>query len=284
MVNHSFGRQRRLRQLYRHGTRLFVVPLDHSVSDGPIAPGDGFNHLVGQLVRNGVDAVVLHKGRLRYVDHRWFNDIALIVHLSASTSRAPDPDAKYLVARVEEALRFGADAVSVHVNVGSRNESRQLADLAEVANACDLWNVPLLAMMYPRGPNITNPRDPELVAHAVALAAEFGADIVKTVYVGDAGAMAEVVRSSPIPIVVAGGARMAEEGATEQFVRDAISAGVAGLAMGRNIFQAPDPGAMARRISELVHGISESVHPPMNIGAVTTQLLRAARKDSIGNA
>ena len=284
MVNHSFGRQRRLHQLYRHGTRLFVVPLDHSVSDGPIAPGDGFNHLVGQLARNGVDAVVLHKGRLRYVDHRWFNDVALIVHLSASTSRAPDPDAKYLVARVEEALRFGADAVSVHVNVGSRNESRQLADLAEVANTCDLWNVPLLAMMYPRGPNVTNPRDPELVAHAVALAAEFGADIVKTVYVGDVKAMAQVVRSSPIPIVVAGGARMMQEGATEQFVRDAISAGVAGLAMGRNVFQAPDPGAMARRVSELVHGISGSARSPMNIAAVTTQLLRATREDSIGNA
>jgi len=179
---------------------------------------------------------------------------------------------------------LGADAVSVHVNVGSRNESRQLADLAEVANACDLWNVPLLAMMYPRGPNVTNPRDPELVAHAVALAAEFGADIVKTVYVGDAGAMAEVVRSSPIPIVVAGGARMTEEGATEQFVRDAISAGVAGLAMGRNIFQAPDPGAMARRVSELIHGISASVQSPMNVAAVTTQLLRVAREDSVGNA
>lgn len=284
MVNHSFGRQRRLRQLYRHGTRLFVVPLDHSVSDGPIAPGDGFNHLVGQLVRNGVDAVVLHKGRLRYIDHRWFNDTALIVHLSASTSRAPDPDAKYLVARVEEALRLGADAVSVHVNVGSRNESRQLADLAEVANACDLWNVPLLAMMYPRGPNVTNPRDPELVAHAVALAAEFGADVVKTVYVGDVGAMAEVVRSCPIPIVVAGGTRMTEDGATERLVRDAINAGVAGLAMGRNIFQAPDPGAMARRVSELVHGISASVQSPMNVAAVTTQLLRVAREDSVGNA
>lgn len=271
MINQSFGRQRRLRQLYRHGRRMFAVPLDHSVSNGPIVSGDGFNHLVGQLAINGVDAMVLHKGRLRYVDHRWFNEVALIVHLSASTSRAPDPDAKYLVANVEEALRLGADAVSVHVNVGSREESRQLTDLAEVSNACDQWNVPLMAMMYPRGPRITNPRDPEIVAHAASLAAELGADIVKTVYVGDVDAMADVVRSCSIPIVVAGGPRLTEQGATERFVFDVIRAGVSGVAMGRNVFHAPDPGAMARKVSDLVHSTGgASVHSVSSAGAMLT--------------
>lgn len=123
-----------------------------------------------------------------------------------------------------------------------------------------------------------------LNAHAVALAAEFGADVVKTVYVGDVKAMADVVRSCPIPVVVAGGTRMTEEGATERLVRDAISAGVAGLAMGRNIFQAPDPGVMARRVAELVHGSSESVYSPMNVATGAVQLHRVAREDSVGNA
>lgn len=151
----NFAKRVRLERLFRHDDeRLLIVPLDHSVTNGPITGGRRVNHLVGRLAGNGVDAVVLHKGSLRYIEPRWFADLALIVHLSASTAHAADPDAKYLVASVEEALRLGADAVSVHVNVGSREEPQQIADLAAVADACDRWNVPMLAMMYPRGPRI----------------------------------------------------------------------------------------------------------------------------------
>ncbi|RKR90381.1 2-amino-3,7-dideoxy-D-threo-hept-6-ulosonate synthase [Micromonospora pisi] len=252
-VNNSFAREVRIRRLYRHGDqRLFVVPLDHSVTDGPIARASPLNELIGQLADNGVDAVVLHKGSLRYIDPRWFASTSLIVHLSASTVHAPDPDAKYLVASVEEALRLGADAVSVHVNLGSRDEMRQIADLAAVSDACDRWNMPLLAMMYPRGPMVSNSRDPELVAHAVTLAADLGADIVKTMYVGSVAEMSDVARGCPIPILVAGGAPDSES-AVLSYVEDALCGGSSGVAMGRNVFQAPDPGAMARKISDLIH-------------------------------
>src|SRR5262249_17628558 len=157
-VNAPFARRLRLRRLYRHADqRLLVVPLDHSVTDGPVTGGRRVNRLIGRLAGNSVDAVVLHKGSLRYIDHRRFADTSLIVHLSATTPPAPDPDAKYLGATGEEALRLGADAVSVHVNLGSREEARQVADLAAVADACDRWSLPLLAMMYPRGPRIENP-------------------------------------------------------------------------------------------------------------------------------
>lgn len=170
-ASQTFGRSVRLRRLYQHGDdRLLVVPLDHSLTDGPIVPSGGVGPLVGQLARNGVDAVVLHKGAVRMLDHTDFTTTSLIVHLSASTAHAPDPDAKYLVSSVEEALRLGADAVSVHVNLGSDQERRQITDLASVSDACDRWSLPLLAMMYPRGPRVDNPRDPGLVAHAATLA------------------------------------------------------------------------------------------------------------------
>ena len=157
VLNASFARGLRLRRLFRRGDgRLLVVPLDHSVTDGPLRRD--LNSLLGELAGTGVDAVVLHKGSLRHVDHRWFGDMSLIVHLSVSTRHAPDPDAKYLVAHVEEALRLGADAVSVHVNLGSPQEARQIADLAAVAGECERWNVPLLAMVYARGPQITDSR------------------------------------------------------------------------------------------------------------------------------
>ncbi|MFJ7269993.1 2-amino-3,7-dideoxy-D-threo-hept-6-ulosonate synthase [Streptomyces sp. NPDC099050] len=251
--NASFARSLRLRRLFRHGDgRLLVVPLDHSVTDGPLRPGD-LDSLVGELAGTGVDAVVLHKGSLRHVDPTWFGDMSLILHLNASTRHAPDPDAKYLVAHVEEALRLGADAVSVHVNMGSRHEARQIADLAAVAEECDRWNVPLLAMVYARGPQISDSHAPELVAHAATLAADLGADIVKTDYAGTPEQMADVVRACPIPVIVAGGARSADPGAVQAYVSDVLRGGAAGVAMGRNVFQAERPGWMATTIARLVH-------------------------------
>lgn len=63
---------------------------------------------------------------MRHVDAESFANMSLIIHLNASTVQAPDPDAKFMVTRVEEALRWGADAVSVHINVGSAQEERQI--------------------------------------------------------------------------------------------------------------------------------------------------------------
>lgn len=254
-MNDSFARALRMRRFYRHGDgRLFVVPLDHSVTEGPVVEGGSLDDLVGQVCDNGADAVVLHKGSLRHVRPRWFEATWLFVHLSASTTRGPQPDAKCLVASVEEAVRLGADGVSVHVNLGSCHERHQIADLASVGDACDRWNVPLLAMVYPRGPNISDPRDPRLVAHAVTIATDLGADIVKTVFPGSVQAMREIVAGCPIPILVAGGPAHAAYDDLVASVCDALDGGAAGVAMGRNIFSAHDPGAMTRKVSDLIHG------------------------------
>jgi 2-amino-4,5-dihydroxy-6-oxo-7-(phosphonooxy)heptanoate synthase len=254
-LHNAFARELRLRRLFRYSPAgLLLVPLDHSVTTGPISrePG-GLNRLVGRLSENNVDAVVLHKGCIRQLDHAWFAGMSLIVHLSASTVHAPDADAKYLVATVPEALRLGADAVSVHLNMGCREEPKQVADLALVAGECDSWNLPLLVMAYPRGPDISNPHDPALLAHAATLSADLGADIVKLPYAGSVADMAEVIRSCPVPVIVAGGARLNEQSQILGYVDEVLQAGAAGLAMGRNVFQAPDPGKLARLVAGLVH-------------------------------
>lgn len=254
-ANLAFGRALRLRRLYRHGgDRLLIVPLDHAVADGPLVARGGPGPLVARLAGHGVDAVILHKGAARTVDQRALADTALVVHLNGSTRFAADPDAKYLLATVEEAVRLGADAVSVHVNLGSLDERRQISDLASVAEACDGWNMPLLAMVYPRGPQIADPTDPVLVAHAATLAAELGADLVKTPYAGSPAAMADVVAACPIPVLAAGGPRVADDAALLAHVDAVLSSGAAGFAMGRNIFQSTDPGRLAELVAGRVHG------------------------------
>ena len=252
---HPFGTQLRLDRLDgRDDGRLMIVPLDHSVADGPIVPDDSLDDLIAELTQARVDAIVLHKGTVRHLNAKHFVRTSLIVHLSASTSHAPDPDAKYLVTSVEAALRLGADAVSVHVNMGSLDEAKQIADLARTAELCDRWNLPLLAMMYARGPEIHNPTDPALVTHSATLAADLGADIVKVRYPDSADAMAELVHTCPIPVVVAGGPPVDNKSELLDQVSSVMRAGAAGVAIGRNIFRAPRPGALARELTEVVHG------------------------------
>lgn len=257
---YHFARALRLRRMFRHHAgRAVVVPLDHPVSTG-LPPTFHWSPdlLLAELAAAGVDAVVLHKGMLRHVDSALFQEMSLIVHLSASTAYAPDPDAKCLVTDVDEAVRLGADAVSVHVNLGSLDERRQLEDFGRVSRECDRWNMPLLAMIYPRGPGIQDPHDPALVLHAAMLATNLGADLVKTEYPGSLVAMADVAAACPIAILVAGGPKVADEAQILEFVGDAIDGGAAGVALGRNVFMSDDPQGTAARVTALVHARDES--------------------------
>jgi 2-amino-4,5-dihydroxy-6-oxo-7-(phosphonooxy)heptanoate synthase len=246
------GKALRLIRLSRPADeRYLFVPLDHSVSDGPIASTEQFNQLVRDIADGGADGIILHKGRARTIAPQVLHRCALVVHLSASTAHAPDTNAKVLVGSVEEAVRLGADAVSVHVNVGSNTEATQLADLGAVARECDRTGMPLLAMMYPRGPRVGDPRDPARLAHAVNVAADLGADLVKTALAEPAERMADVVRDCPIPVVVAGG------GSSEQHLRDlataALDAGCAGLAVGRRVFTSAAPKQVVGELAALIH-------------------------------
>ncbi|MCP2163661.1 2-amino-3,7-dideoxy-D-threo-hept-6-ulosonate synthase [Goodfellowiella coeruleoviolacea] len=242
----------RLRRLSRQrdGRHLFV-PLDHSVSDGPVVPNQGWDALVRDVAMGGADAVIVHKGRARAIDPELLGDCALVVHLSAGTAHAADVNAKVLVGEVEDALRLGADAVSVHVNIGSDTEQRQLADLGAVAGSCDAWNVPLLVMAYARGPRVASSHDPALLAHVVNIAADLGADLVKTSMALPVERMAEVTGSCPIPVLAAGGP--ADGADLVAHGHAAMAAGCRGLAVGRRIFSAPNPLSLVRRLAEVVH-------------------------------
>lgn len=247
------GKLLRLRRLSLAGDdRHLLVPLDHSVSDGPIVPADKWDDLLRALVAGGADGIIVHKGRARTLAPDVLKNCALVVHLSASTACSADVDAKVLVGDVEEAVALGADAVSVHVNIGSDTEGRQLADLGAVARSCDIWGMPLIAMVYPRGPRIENPHDPALLSHIVNVAADLGADMVKTSVALPLDRMAEVVAHSPIPVLAAGGPPDGSD--LIEYGTAVMAAGCRGLAVGRRIFSAPSPAALVSRLAAVVHG------------------------------
>lgn len=248
------GKKIRLERIInRHTGRTVIAPMDHGVSNGPMKGIIDIDKTVESISQGGADAIIMHKGIVEQGHRGYGKDIGLIVHLSASTSLAPNPNNKVIVTSVEKAIQLGADAVSVHVNLGSETESEMLQELGEISETCSYWGIPLLAMMYPRGQKVENEHDVELVKHAARVGSELGVDIVKTNYTGDPDSFKEVVEGALVPVVIAGGPKVDTDEELLQMVKDSIEVGGAGVAFGRNLFQAENPGKITKAISEVVH-------------------------------
>lgn len=244
------GKKRRLRRIFRDDNRAVIVPMDHGVTIGPVLGLVNMQEITNKLLQGGVDAVILHRGTAKHVNT---GNAGLIIHLSGITKLSPDPDNKVQVCSVEEALRIGADAVSVQVNVGAEREDEMLAKLGRIADDCDRYGIPLLAMMYPRGKKIQNQHAVDVVAHAARLGEELGADIIKTNYTGSSETFKEVVRGCHVPIIIAGGPKAETVQEVLQMVHDSIKAGGAGLSIGRNVFQYENPTLMVKALSAITH-------------------------------
>lgn len=248
------GKKIRLERIInRHTGRTVIAPMDHGVSNGPMKGIIDIDKTVESISQGGADAILMHKGIVEQGHRGYGKDIGLIAHLSASTSLAPNPNNKVIVTSVEKAIQLGADAVSVHVNLGSETESEMLQELGEISETCSYWGIPLLAMMYPRGQKVENEHDVELVKHAARVGSELGVDIVKTNYTGDPDSFKEVVEGALVPVVIAGGPKVDTDEELLQMVKDSIEVGGAGVAFGRNLFQAENPGKITKAISEVVH-------------------------------
>ncbi|MDD5452204.1 MAG: 2-amino-3,7-dideoxy-D-threo-hept-6-ulosonate synthase [Desulfovibrionales bacterium] len=248
------GKQIRMERIFNRNTKkTVIVPMDHGVTVGPIEGLIDMKKTVNAVASGGANAIVVHKGIVRAGHRGGGKDVGLIIHLSGSTTISPYPNAKTMICTVEEAIKIGADAVSIQVNVGNGNDSEMLRDLGQTARIASEWGIPLLAMMYPRGEKIKNEYDPEIIGHVARLGAELGADIVKCSYTGDPESFRRVVEGCPVPVVIAGGPKMSSDRELLTMVRDAIDAGASGLSIGRNIFQHKNPQHMTATLSRMVH-------------------------------
>jgi fructose-bisphosphate aldolase / 2-amino-3,7-dideoxy-D-threo-hept-6-ulosonate synthase len=243
------GKDIRLNRILKNG-KMLCIPMDHGISSGPLDGIKDITRFIYDTEKSGLSCILLNKGIIKILP-RPIN-IGLIAHMSASTSLGPDPNKKVLLGSVKEAIRLGADAVSVHINIGSREEPMMLYSLGLIADECNKWGMPLIAMMYPRGENIKNPHDPSIISHAARIGAEAGADIVKTVYTGDTDTFKDVVKSCPVPIVIAGGPKSNTNKDILELCHGAIQAGSIGITFGRNIFTHSNPKKLIKALYEII--------------------------------
>jgi len=247
------GKQIRMERIMdRNSGKTILVPLDHGVSVGPIEGIIDVKTAVQKVAEGGAKAIIEHKGLVGAGHRRKGADIGLIIHLSASTSLSPFPHSKTLVCSVEEAIKLGADAVSIHVNIGDGQEREMLKDFGQVSYDARTWGMPLVAMIYPRGERIKDEYDVSVVKHAARVGGEMGADIVKVSYTGSPESFREVVEGCTVPVVIAGGPKMSSDRDILEMVKGAMDAGGAGVSIGRNVFQHADPTKLVRAMGAII--------------------------------
>ncbi len=243
------GKTTRLARLFRNDRRAVVIALDHAQFKGPMDGLRSMPEAVEQAASGGADGVILNPGALRDCVSRYAGRCALILRITgASTDANPIFDYHRPIASVERAAALGADAVIAMGFLGSSGEAASLALLAEIAADCDRWGMPLVAEMLIADPAKSN--DIPSIARGARVAYELGADVVK-VYGAGEPTFAEVPKSCPLPVLVAGGATAEDPVGT---AREAVRRGAAGVAFGRTVFGAKDPAAVVRSLVAAVHG------------------------------
>ena len=238
------GKEIRLHRISQNG-RFLSVPLDHGVTNSELDKLIDFQEIVLSATKNGATSIIVHKGMVRNIPT--LNHSGLIIHLSASTEMYNEVN-KTIVCSVPEAIAYGADAVSVHVNIGNSFEQSMLKSFSAVAGECARFEIPLLAMIYVRNDRNEDIHNKNNLSHAVRIATELGADIIKIPLLNNYDDLAQIIKSSSLPIVFAGGKRCETDTQVIEKARHIMRIGAAGISFGRNIFESNNP---SRLISEL---------------------------------
>lgn len=246
----DWGKRIRLnRILGRHNRRPLVVAFDHALPMGPIRGTTDPIAQVRTFASAGVDGVLLTPGLARICAEALLhpNAPSLIMRLDWSSLWTSLGDSGRLrsemLATPEQALIAGSDAVLTYLLIGTGDvdfEAREIARNAEVARECERLGIPLIVESLARGKAVQNQTSPESIMLHTRIAAELGADLIKTESTEDPESMAEVIRNCPLPVMVLGGARRANDEDALEMLRDIVRSGAAGAFIGRNVFQAPN--------------------------------------------
>jgi fructose-bisphosphate aldolase, class I len=252
MTDPASNKALRLNRIFASDHKTVVVAMDHGSAG--IFPLEGLQdpqRLLPAVIENGADAILTSPGIARLCAHL-FGRTGLILRIDGGPSTQTEEWERIrVVLSVEDALRLGADAVAMMGIVGAPGETETLSSLGQVAAACHSWGVPLVAEMLPGGFKAKEV-SLEQIAVAARLGAELGADVIKIRYQGPPEKYREVINSCFRPLIILGGSKQPPEQLARE-AGDALASGAAGVAIGRNVWQDPDPGAVTRLLKEMVH-------------------------------
>ena len=246
------GKEVRLNRLINKKSGKFVgITVDHAIARGVLPGLVNIHETVRKVFEGQPDAMTMQKGIVEKVFGPYAGRMPFLLK---ATSFAPyHMNIDIPTADVEEAVRLGADGISVGVIVGGPEQKEQITHLARISKDAASYGMPLICHIYPRGSEITNKKDPEVTAYAVRVAAELGVDLIKTNWNGSPDAFAKAVQSCPAKVVLAGGSPGESLESYFRMTKDAMDIGVFGVTYGRFVFDDPNPAAVINAIKAIVH-------------------------------
>jgi class I fructose-bisphosphate aldolase len=239
----NIGKQIRLNRIFSHPSgRLCSVAVDHFVGYGKLTAGGGLSNLADALAKVAAGqpgAVTMSKGTAMNCWAPYAGKIPLIVQAGCFTA---DDRIIETVTNAEECVRLGAEAIAVAIGIFGPNEGRFIKILMDHVTAAAKYDLPVIAHIYPRdfsGPTPKIVFDPEGIMWAARVGIEAGVDVIKVGYTGDVSSFRQVVESSPVPVVAAGGPKAKNLRAALSTMAEVIQAGGRGATIGRNVWGVP---------------------------------------------
>jgi putative autoinducer-2 (AI-2) aldolase len=244
----DYGMKNRLSRLIKPDGRCMFMPIDHGYFLGPTRclerPGETVKPLLDYC-----DALFLTRGVLRACIDPAI-DKPVILRVSGGSSIVGEDLADELVTTtVEEVIRLNAAAVGISIFVGTDYETQTIMNLAEMINECEDFGIPVMAVTAVG--KETEKREARFLSLSCRIAAEMGAKVVKTYWC--AKDFDKVVEGCPVPVVMAGGPKCETEREVFDFVYDGLQKGAIGVNLGRNIWQNPNPVAVAKALHAIIH-------------------------------
>jgi len=241
----DWGLRNRLHRILKPADgRTVMLAVDHGYFLGPTSGLEQPRRTIEPLLPYA-DSLMLTRGTLRACVPE-DTDVPIVLRISGGTSVLRELSAEGLTVAMEDALRLNVAAITLSIFVGAEGERTSLLNLARAIDDGERYGVPVLAVTAV-GKDMV--RDARYLGLACRIAAELGAHLVKTYY---CEGFEEVVRSTPVPVVVAGGKKTPEREAL-QLAWNSVHAGARGVDMGRNIFQSDSPVGMIRAVRAVVH-------------------------------
>lgn len=242
----DWGMKNRISQIIKPDTkRTVMLAVDHGYFLGPTSGLEEPRKTIERLLPYA-DSLMLTRGVLRTsVDPD--TSVPIVLRVSGGNSIAgEDLSNETITVSVKDAVRLNVSAVALSIYVGSKYEHQTLKNLATLISECEEYGMPVLAVTAV-GKEMT--RDARYLSLSCRIAAELGAHMVKTYYCED---FKKVIKTCPIPVVIAGGKKIPEKKALE-LAYNAVKDGAVGVDMGRNIFQSQDPVGMIKAVRGIVH-------------------------------
>jgi len=244
----DWGIKNRLSRIIKPETnRTVMLAVDHGYFLGPTHRLEDARKTIEPLLPYA-DAIMLTRGILRNCVNSSIGN-AVVLRVSGGTSIiGADLANEGITTSMKDAVRLNVSAVALSIFVGTNYEHQTLTNLAKLIDEAEEYGIPVLAVTAV-GKELEK-RDAKFLSLSCRIAAELGAHFVKTYYCED---FDKVVNGCPVPLVIAGGPKLATEHDALLLAYNALQEGACGVDMGRNIWQSEYPVAMIRAIRAIVH-------------------------------